>query len=492
MGLGLLLLASVGTENTIVNMNPVITFFKKVYKNTSNISNEVLPQYFKSMPNFGKRLTVNISNNADMLQEIAIYFELPDIPQSNHSSLPDGIKKFAWANNIAFTMIKYIDIEIGGILISRHYGDWLNIHNKLNIGTESYVGFDTTNLTVYTNGKSSYKLYVPLSFFFNLSPSLALPLVALTKQEIKLHLELNDFSMCYNESPTHYFTIDSYICLFQKDEIIRQSVDNNKSAGVFVYFDINTKRVYYNLLYNEFLVPTITNQTLLTKYYIIGDVSGFITTPSYNSIVVKDENYFNSTIPALKDSYLLANYIYLDTDERWFFMNNKLEYTVPIVLNVLDKDITSINSNYKLQLNNPHQILIWRVLLNSNKNINDYFNYSSYPITLTEEPLILSNTLVINSIKRCELSNYQYYTYLQNYINKYISNNNIYQYSFGLEPTGTKPAGTLNFSIVDDSYIQLNLNKIVNYQNTINIKAYGIYFNIFVVNNGNSSMKYYI
>ena len=52
MGLGLLLLASVGNENNIVNMNPSITFFKKVYKNISYISNEYLPQYFKSTPNF--------------------------------------------------------------------------------------------------------------------------------------------------------------------------------------------------------------------------------------------------------------------------------------------------------------------------------------------------------------------------------------------------------------------------------------------------------
>ena len=486
MGLGLLLLASIGKENTIVNTPPDITFFKKVYKNTSNISNEYLPQYFKSLANFGKRLTINISNNADMLQEMSLFFELPDIPQSTHSSLPDGIKKFAWANNIELTMIKYIDIEIGGILISRHYGDWLNIYNQLNVQPEKKNGLGTSKLSVYTNGKSSYKLHVPLSFFFNISPHYALPLLALAKQEIKLHLELNNFSMCYNESPTHYFTINSYVCLFQTDEIIRQSVINSKSAGVFVYFDINTKRVYYNLLYGTFAIPT---RNTLGSYNIVGDTSGYSAIPIS---VIKDESYFNTSIPPLKDSYLLANYIYLDMNERWFFLNNKLEYIIPIVLNVLDKDITSINANYKLQLNNPHQVLIWRLLLNSNKNINDYFNYSSYPITLNEEPLVLSNTLVINSIKRCELANYQYYTFVQNYINKYMSNNNIYQYSFGVEPSGIKPDGTFNFSMIDDSYIQLNLNKIVNYQNTVNIKAYGIYFNVFVIDNGNSSMKYYI
>ena len=52
MGFGLLILASVGTENSYFNINPSITFFKKVFKKFSNISNENLPQYFRSSPNF--------------------------------------------------------------------------------------------------------------------------------------------------------------------------------------------------------------------------------------------------------------------------------------------------------------------------------------------------------------------------------------------------------------------------------------------------------
>ena len=490
MGLGLLLLASVGNENLIVNTNPSITFFKKVYKTTANISNEILPQYFKSQPNFGKRMTINISNNGDMLQDMTLYFQLPDIPQSNHSSLPKGIKKFAWAKNIAVTLIKYIDIEINGYLISRHYGDWINIYNLLNISENNLQSFNPPDLYTFTNGKPSNSLYLPMCFFFNLSPSLALPIIAMSKQEIRFHLELNDFSMCYNESPTNYFTIDSYVCLFEENEQIIQNVDNNKSAGKFVYFDINTKRVYYDLLYGNFLTPS--NSVILPKYNIVGSKTNYSVIPSLNSIIVTDESYFNTTTPALNDAYLLVNYIYLDSNERWFFKNNKLEYIVPIVLNVLDKNITSINNNYKLQLINPHQILIWRAQLVSNTNINDHFNYGSLPFTQNEEPLIQSNRLVINSIKRCEIANYQYYTYLQTYINQFMSNNNIYQYSFGLDPSTTNPAGTMNFSMIDDSYIQLNLNKIVNFQNIINIKAYGIYFNIFVIDNGNCAMKYNI
>ena len=495
MGLGLVLLESASKENIILNEKPDITFFKAVYNMESNITNEILPQYFKSQPNFGKRMTVNISKNGDMIEDMSLYFELPEIPQSNHSSLPKGIKKFAWVDKIGLAIIKNIDIEIGGILISRHYNDWLNIYNELTVSDmNSYNKMIGSNQSInkYTNGKNNYSLHVPLSFFFNLNNGLSnnnpLPLIALTKQDVKIHIELNDFSACYKESPTNYFTINSYICLYRENETIRQNVNGTISIGIFVYFDINTNRVYYDSVYNTFLIP----QSNDVKYNIVGDISYFTVMPSLQSIIVKDENYFSNNIySVLKNAYLLVNYIYLDSNERWYFMNNEINYIIPIVLNVLSKDINSMNSNYKLQLFNMHGYLIWRAQLSNNITINDVFNYSSLPLTLNSEPLIQSNKLVINSIPRCELSNNEYYTVLQSYINKNTSNNNIYQYNFGLNKDFIKPQGTLNFSMIDNTYVQLNLNKLVNYQNTINVKAYGIYYTIFVVKNGNSSIKFY-
>jgi len=492
MGLGLLLLASSGIENDYFNLNPDITFFKQTFKRYTNISNEILPQYFRSSPNFGRRLSTKIAKNSDLIKDISVYFELPDIPSSNHSSLPDNIKKFAWTEKIAFAMIKYIDIEIGGVLISRHYGDWINILYEMtksnDEGWDQNVGRKVTLLTDYTNGKASYKLYVPLSFFFNDNVDVCFPLISISKQDIEVHVELNDFDQCFKQTPTNYFEIDSYVCLFIKDEIIKQNVDNNKSAGVFVYFDVATKRVYYNKLYNNFLV----NTSISTKYNITGEKSGFAIQPKINSIIITDEDYFNKSYPALKDAFILVNYVYLDSDERWYFLNNDLEYVVPLVSNVLEKTITSINSNYYLKLVNPHKVLYWRAQLNSNKEINDVFNYSSLPFTDNSEPLIQTSKLIINSIPRVEIYNNEYYEKLQTFINKIYSIRDIYMYSFGFNPLSYEPQGTMNFSMVDDGVLQLQFNKLVNYTNSINVRAYGVYYNILVIKNGNCSMKYYL
>jgi hypothetical protein len=101
---------------------------------------------------------------------------------------------------------------------------------------------------------------------------------------------MDDYVNGFDVIKTNYFEIDSYVCLFIKDEVIKQTVDNNKAAGVFVYFDINTKRVYYNKLYNDFLINTSIN----TKYNIIGEKSGFSIQPKINTIIVTDEDYFNN------------------------------------------------------------------------------------------------------------------------------------------------------------------------------------------------------
>ena len=488
MGLGLLILASYGKENEILSKEPTVTFFKKVYKSGSNISFEVLPQYFKSEPNFGKRLTINISKNGDIIKNMSLFVELPDIPQSNHSSLPPGIKKIAWVNKIGLSLIKYIDIEIGGFLINRHYSDWLNIDYELNNykDYDELIGKNIKELIDYTNGKKKYKLYIPLRFFFNLSDSLSLPIVALSKQDIKIHIEFNSFEHCIKESPTHYFEIEDSICLYKENELIRQNVNGYISIGEFVYFDIINKRVYYNKIFNDFEMVLNNN----SKYKIIGDESRFELLPKNNSMFIKDESYFLTNTPNIKNSNILVNYNYLDNKERWFFLNSNLSYVVPLVENVLEQNISSINKNYKLTLSNPTKIIFWRAQLNSNREINNHFEYSSYPLYNSYEPLILKNQLVLNSIAKTEISNYDFYTNLQTFKNYYYYVNGVYQYSFSLHPSSDDPSGTFNFSKLDDSYLKLNLNKFINYQNSINIKAYGIYYNIFIIKNGTSSLKF--
>jgi hypothetical protein len=108
----------------------------------------------------------------------------------------DDNKKWAWINKIGLALINEIRLEIGGTLVDRQTGDWLNLWNELtkNIGTSKsfdiMVG-NTTELTTLNRSHASAQLFVPLRFFFNRHVSNALPLIALQYHEVKVYLKCN-------------------------------------------------------------------------------------------------------------------------------------------------------------------------------------------------------------------------------------------------------------------------------------------------------------
>ena len=483
MSLGLLTLVSVGKENIYLSTDPEITFFKIAYKRYTNFSTEMIAQYFKTTPDFGRRVTVNISKNADLLNRCYLYVSLPDIINSNHSILPSGIKKFAWSRKIGLALVRYVDLEIGGILIERNFGDWLNIWYELTTNMGQKTGYnkiigDIEPLYTFTNGKKSYSLNIPLNFWFCTDSGLSLPLVCMIHNDIKLHVEFNDFNICYLESPTNYINVLDTFCLFQENEIITQSVNGITAMGSFVYFDYINQNIYYNKIQNNF----ISN----TKYNIIGSTTGFEATINSSAIVINDESYFKYNTPSLLDAYVIVNYIYLDNDERFNFINKSHEYLISIVQNISQQTIYSVNSSYKIPLNNPNKIIFWRCNLNS---INNLFNYT----LLNDSSIIEKQQIILNSIERMQLSNYIYYTNLQIYLNNFCSSQNgINMFSFCLNPLDYQPSGSFNFSQIDDMYIQFTLNKSINYQNTVNVIAYGMQYNIFKISNGLGNLGYVV
>lgn len=489
---GNLILSAVGEENLYLSNQPEITFFKIVYKKYTNFSTEHIPQYFKITPDFGRRVTVNLSKNADLINDIYLYIKLPSLSVSNHSFLPSNVKKVRWVEKIGLAMVRFIDLEIGGILIDRQYGDWLNIWHELtnNIGhKEGYkkmIGNIESNNN-FTDGKDKYTIHVPLNFWFCKNSGISLPVIALKHHDVKIHVEFNDFNNCIKESPNHYLEINSPICLFQENEIIKQEVDGRIYSGEFIHFDISTQRVYYNKIKGEFQIPSSTSNL----YKITGQTSKFESDPKPGTQVIKDEDYFYSNDPSIESAYLLVNYVYLDNMERYQFMHNDHEYLVTTVQNIAEQTLNNTNTTYKIPLVNPNKAIFWRCILKSNSLINDNFNYTSYPLTDEYDNLIEKHSIIVNSIKRVEINTWEYYNYVQNYQSNFSSpQKGIYSYSFCINPLKYEPSGSLNFSKIDDSYLQLTMNSKVNYQNPVSIKLYGLQYNVFKVTNGLGGLKY--
>jgi hypothetical protein len=487
MGLGLLILVSVGKENLYLSAQPEITFFKIAYRRYTNFSIEPTPQYFKTTPDFGRRCTVNISKNADLMSTTYLYVELPDITFENFSSVSSIVNKFKWDRKIGLALINFIEFEIGGTVVDRHYGDWMNIWLELTNGLGIRNGYNKmigniTELVQLSQTKKSTILYVPLTFWFCQDTGLALPLMALAHNEIKIHVDFNDINNCYSTSPSYYLTVTNNFCLLNKDELFYQNNQNTKIIGKFIYFDVQTQRIYYDPIKGKFTVPTVLNDPNLK---LIGTETQFELNIQPSTVIVKDENFFIYNQPSLINAYLIVDYIYLDTFERFNFINNSHEYLITVVDSLPEQIISSANVTYKLPFVNPVKLIVWRGQLIANKQTNDLFNYTTFPYTETEENIITSHLVVTNSINRMNLDSTEYYTYVPKYQYELSGEQNgIYMYSCSLGPKDLQPSGSMNFSKLDDAFLQLKINKVVNYQNPVIIRAYSIQYNLFRISGG--------
>ena len=107
----------------------------------------------------------------------------------------------------AFAFIKTVELEIGGQLIDRHYGDWMNIWCELTHSVSK--GEQLEKLVDLTNKR----VYIPLQFSFCRNPGLAIPLIALQYHEVKLNMTFADENTVWGNVDTDDHTINQ-VCLW--------------------------------------------------------------------------------------------------------------------------------------------------------------------------------------------------------------------------------------------------------------------------------------
>jgi Large eukaryotic DNA virus major capsid protein/Major capsid protein N-terminus len=183
MGGGLMQLVAYGAQDLYLTGEPEITFFKNIYKRHTNYSVEAIEQTFNGQVGFGKRVSCTISRNGDLITNM--YLEV--VMEA------DGATWFP-----VEALVKEVELEIGGQKIDRHYSDWFRIYDELfRTGTQKNAYFRMTNFpnedrVIGTPIKR--RLYLPLIFFFNKEPGMALPLIALQFHEVKVHFTFSNAS----------------------------------------------------------------------------------------------------------------------------------------------------------------------------------------------------------------------------------------------------------------------------------------------------------
>ena len=164
-----------GAQDIYLTGSPQITYWKTVFRRHTNFAIESIVQSFNGTVGFGKRVNTTITRNGDLITDIFLEIRLKRDTSRGPTYYP------------AEAVIQDIELEIGGQRVDKHYSDWFRIYDSLFRKDDEREQYQ--RLTDFhpedANGLERI-FYLPLIFFFNRSPGLALPMIALQYHEVRL------------------------------------------------------------------------------------------------------------------------------------------------------------------------------------------------------------------------------------------------------------------------------------------------------------------
>lgn len=445
-----------GAQDQYITASPEFSYFRSAIKRHSNFSMESVRQTFLTKPVLEPSTTsytCRIGRVADLLGEIYLSFQLPDI-------YSDDKLRFQWIPNLAYHMINSYSVRVDTQLIDQGYGEWLDVWNELSMPVGKRTVHDKMigNVEEFTSPKSldlrviiennnlrySYypeatpskpsiqgrRFFVPIPFWFSRNPALALPLVALQYQTVDITIEFKSVEQLY--------------------QLYDEQTDTYISPA------------YYREKYSS--VPGL-------------DVS------------IANFTAFGGNGPSSidLDAYLECNFIFLDEAERRTISTKPMDFLVERVYRSTHEGVRG-QGTLDLVFSNPIKEIIW---FTRRSDVRKYNGWSNFTATVPENhmhPILATAKMMWNGLERFEEKPATYFNLIQPYQHHTASpREGVYAFSYSIFPEKHQPSGTFNASMI---------NKIQMYVTTTDpalesdITVFGLYYNIFRVMGGRGDMVF--
>jgi len=182
-------LVAYGAQDVYLTGNPKVTFFQAVYKRHTNFAMENIEQTVNGTAAASGRVSVTVARNGDLVGDMYVELSTASTARQTQSILNDASGNNYDTNWIAERAIKSAELSIGGQRIDKHYQRWWRLYSELYLSDASKTNWGkmTTAPVPGTGGK---QVFLPLIFFFNRNPGLALPLIALQYHEVRIDFDL--------------------------------------------------------------------------------------------------------------------------------------------------------------------------------------------------------------------------------------------------------------------------------------------------------------
>jgi len=556
---GLIQIVAYGAQDLFLTGIPEITFFKYIYKRYTNFAMDFIELTFDGDKNFGEDISCNIPKDGDLLKDLILKLTLPNVKlekNTDNTSIVNTLKSEMLEKESIYlnfnNFIKYIYesikiINIGLVNLNETFStiqtsinsyinsdsNYLSFKNK--VSTDIQNMFDIINHLININNISTINDLEKKILSETLVNSYISRIESVSKIYFDEYIEKkNNYNLSLqNNYDFSWIKNLGYNIISQVELDIGGNIID-RQYGIWLYiwnelFENHQKKNDMNNLHSRKLISYTYNKESKPQFDIYVPLKFFfnrdyglslpLISLRYQSIILKikieklnnliytnyDKNNISNIIK-LNNVTLLANYIYLDQDERSKFAQANHEYLIEQV-KYFDYDIIKNKDiNIELNFNHPIKYYIWTI-----QNKKDILNYnlfnnfeSDLSYTLNNKyPTLIKNVgnpinnaqLQMNGVDRTTNHTGDYY----NYITSYETNINtpadgINFYSFSLNPNKIQPSGTCNFSRLSRKNLKLELNDIflnrLDSTDHISVKIYYVNYNILRFSKGLSNLVF--
>lgn len=483
---GLIQLKYIGDESEFFIGNPQISFFKSFYKSYGNFGKELIDIHFESPCRFGYSTYANIPIHADLINNaylnLNINLEVNDfdlnittdstttpIFSSNTNSVFNEIDSLG--NNIVFlhNYIYLLDSTTINSNITNFKINEIGITNNTNLFNSTTNKIDLSNVTnnkiyyTFTKDSITYSGVIYIKFIKE----------DLTKFIKEITFEIDEYVI--EKHNTDWLL--AYNKLLNNSES-SNTINNNIKTITPSMFNKNIQ-LYIPLRFC-FTKSTTTAFPIAALYH--SDVNIKIHVNKIEDIFVINKSIKNINI---NNARLSINYIYLDDDEKKFFLKNRHELLIEQVQHQTNTIINNIDNNVELYFNYLCKYIIWKLpykyILKSGKII---FNNNDLLYEQEGEYFHLIQPLEYN------LGNTESFTRMEENTDM---NGTYYVYSFSINPLDRQPSGLCNMSRIDDKFLQLHTTYIkntLNLNSKLDIEVFAVNYNFLEIENGKCKLKY--
>jgi hypothetical protein len=523
MGGGLMQLVAYGAQDVYLTGNPQITFFKVVYRRHTNFAVEAIEQTFNGSADFGRKATVQITRNGDLVTKMYLKSTLTattggdDTVYTNvsdeHGVLASRILPTATTTTITVTAAGNISEQVEGNGVSVYSA----VFNEADGDIASVIQVGDYVLATVAAGATSfsggYRKIVAVEHtivqdsdlgttndiceIFIRAPS-GLTTGATAAVDAFVHKAMNGATgrrIGFVENVGHALIsdvelqiggtkIDKHYGLWMTiwDELSRND-DMNKARDANLgnhpdggATNLAVRNLFVPLQFSCCRNDGLALPLIALQYHDVRLEFNFATAATVQN---RGRIDFNST---LSNTSLLVDYIYLDSEERKRFAQASHEYLIEQLQYTGAETLTeSVNNKKRLNFNHPCKEIIWATKSTAGR-INEHAEF---------DDLTSTAILKLNGHDRFSSQSGQYFNSVQTQQHhSRAPKDGIYCYSFALNPEEHQPSGSCNFSRIDNAELNITANALIQPGTAAQVHIYAVNYNVLRIMSGMGGLAY--